>query len=240
MAKKENSAERWRIDINKDSRELFRKQWAEEKKKFPLDNKNEMEKGDGLRFYVEQSDNGKPYLCLEMPARYLLDLEAIANGERKPNLRIDPSEVAHLTKRALLGEFEPLISHFERGGKLTDQERQTLAKIARGKLPRIGRPPETKTEIRNRNIVRFVKILRAYGGKRVADVAAKKFEIDRSYIPKLEKKYSNAAVMDYLLGSLLTLFGADTETAWKARLVSAGINEDDIREATGRKQKVRK
>src|SRR5262249_7095335 len=152
-------------------------------------NKEEMEKGDGLvRLSVEGSDNGKPYLALEIPARYIKLLEAIASGEKKPNFRFDPSEAPDLTKRALLGEFEPLISHFERGGELTDQERRTLAKIVRGTLPRIGRPPETKTEIRNRDIVRFAKILKAYGGKRVDDIAARKFNIDRSYVSKLEKK----------------------------------------------------
>jgi hypothetical protein len=238
MAKKENSAskERWKIEF-KDSRGAFRKQMAEAKKALPLDNKKEMEKGGGLiKLYCEQSDSGKTQLCLEIPARYIELFEAIASGGRKPSYRLDSPPETDLAKRALLGEFELLISHFERGGKLTDKERRILAKIARGKLPRTGRPPETKTELRNRDMVRFVKILRAYGGKRVVDVAAKKFGVDRSYFSKLEKKYPRAAVADYLLGSLLTLFGADAKTAWRARLASAGVNEDDIREAAGRKQ----
>jgi len=144
-----------------------------------------MKGGDGgIRLTAEEGNR----LLLEMPSKYLELFEAMASGKEKPeHFRLHWREAPDLTKRALLGDFELLISHFERGGALTDQERRTLAKIARGKLPRMGRPPQTKTETRNRDIVRFVKILKAYGGKRVVDVAAKKFEVDHSYIPKLEK-----------------------------------------------------
>jgi hypothetical protein len=238
MAKKENSAssKEWlRIEI-KDPRGQFLKDLPELKKVVPFDNKKEMERGDRLvKLSMEKSDNGNPLLILEMPARYIETLEAIACGEKKPNLRLEPAK-RDPTKRALLGEFEPLIRRLESGAKLTDKERHTLAKIARGTLPRIGRPPEAETEIRNINIVRFAKILKAYGGKRVDDIAAKKFDVDRSYISKLEKKYPHAATMDYLLGSLVTLFGASPQVAWKVRLEAAGVNEGDLREATGRKQ----
>jgi hypothetical protein len=244
MAKGKNSAPRrlW-IDF-KDSREAFRKGLSELKKTLPLDNKEEMEKGKKeLRVYVEPCEcdegDGKTHLCVEIPASFIETFETVASGERAPNLRLDHPE-ANLTERALLGEFEPLIHRFESGAELTEKERRTLAKIARGTLPRMGRPPESKTEIRNRNIVRFVQILRGYGGKRVADVAARKFNIDRSYIPKLERKYPDAAMGDYVLGSLLALFGANPQVVWRARLKSAGVNEDDLREATGRKQKTRK
>src|SRR5262245_5042845 len=102
MAKKEDSA--WKIEI-KDSSGAFQKDLAEFKKMLPLDDKKEMEKGDVIWLRKEESDKGKAYLALEMPARFVLLLEAIARGEKKPNFRFERSK-ADLTKRALLGEFE--------------------------------------------------------------------------------------------------------------------------------------
>jgi hypothetical protein len=166
----------------------------------------------------------------------LTAIEDIASGGGEVEV-CSPSPKLELVSRALAGEFEPLISHFESGAELTDKERHTLAKIARGTLPRIGRPPESETETRNRGIVRFAAALKEYGGKRVADVAARKFSIDRSYVSKLIRKYGaeeRAAVV--FLGGLLDMKGGNDKTVRRVVLGYADVNEDDLREATGRKQ----
>jgi hypothetical protein len=198
---------------------------------------------------TRKRDDGSIEICAEwqlnsdatiwpLPLEFARALNAVAAGDRKSNLRPAPPE-PDLLGRARLGEFEPLISHFENGGELTDSERRALAMIARGAFPRMGRPPETETEMRNRNIVRFVEVLKEYGGKRVIDIAAAKFGVDRSYIPKLLKKYRGESGPAELMGYLLDARGADSETIRKAVLAFADVNEDDLREATGRK-KVRK
>jgi hypothetical protein len=178
-------------------------------------------------------------VTIPLPPDLLNALKAIARGEE--GIEIYPLlPKLNLVSRALAGEFEPLICHFESGGKLTDKERHALAKIARGSLPRIGRPPESKTEIRNRGMVRFAMALKEYGGKRVADVTARKFGIDRSYVSKLIKEYgAHERMLVVFLGGHLEMEGADNKTVRRVVLGYAGVNEDDLREATGRK-KVRK
>jgi hypothetical protein len=96
--------------------------------------------------------------------------------------------------------------------------------------------------MRNREIVGFARILKMYRGRRVYDVTARKFDIDRSYVPKLIKKYPGEGWWAYLVGVLLASMGADQKTAWGAVLACAGITEDDVREASGRrgKKKIRK
>jgi hypothetical protein len=175
-------------------------------------------------------------VTITLPSDLLNALKAIAGGEK--GIGVCPATPKpDLTSRALAGEFEPLISHFESGGELTDKERHALAKIARGTLPRIGRPPESETEMRNRGIVRFAMALKEYGGKRVADVAARKFSIDRSYVSKLIGKYgAEERMLVVFLGGHLEMEGADNKTVRRVVLGYAGVNEDDLREATGRKQ----
>jgi hypothetical protein len=177
-------------------------------------------------------------IVFEIPHEDLVTIKAIVDG--KARARFDWLRPGtDLLARAKMGDYEPLIRHFERGGELTEKERRVLVKIARGMFPRMGRPPETETEIRNRNIARFAKVLKINGGKRVADVTARKFNIDRSYVPKLLKKYPDEGVSDYLLSAALNGLGADRETTRKIMLASAGIIEDDLREATGRKRRAK-
>jgi uncharacterized protein YbjT (DUF2867 family) len=126
-------------------------------------------------------------------------LSAVKDG--KPVHPVSGTPNIDLLARARMGEYEPLIRHFENGGELTEKERQTLATIARGMFPRTGRPPEIETEFRNRDIARFAAILKLYGGKRVADVTARKFNIDRSYVSKLLKKYRGEGWWAYVWGA---------------------------------------
>jgi len=176
-------------------------------------------------------------VTIPVPVDFLDALDkAIASNEKGFEIYSPPPKL-DLVRRALAGEFEPLISHFESGGELTDKERHTLAKIARGTLPRIGRPPESETEIRNRRIVRFAMALKEYGGKRVADVTAQKFSIDRSYVPKLIREYgAHERMLVVFLGGTLEMKGANDKTVRRVVLGYAGVNEDDLREATGRKK----
>jgi hypothetical protein len=188
------------------------------------------------------TDDGARIASAAVPAELMDTLMGVIAGEREwGRWRLVHPELDPLS-RARLGEFEPLIRHFEGGGNLTEKERRTLAMIARGVFPRMGRPPETETEMRNREIARFAKILKLYRGRRVYDVTARKFDIDRSYVPKLMKKYPDEATVPYLVGCLLSSMGADQKTVWKVVLACAGIAEDDIREASGRrgKKKIRK
>jgi hypothetical protein len=226
MAKEENSAlkEFWKLG-------------AEFKEKGLLNKKPRPDARMG--YQCRRLDNGRLEVTIDVPYEYIERLKSIVAGEKKYAPRFLPPD-PDLVGRALLGEFEPLIGRFERGEKLTDKERRTLAKIARGELPRIGRPPETETERRNRDIVRFAQTLKLNGGKRVADVAARKFGIDRSYIPKLIKKYRNEGWSVVVMGALLNCLGADDNTLRQVVFASVGINEDDFREATGPKPKVRK
>jgi hypothetical protein len=193
-----------------------------------------------IKFISEgKSDDGALRFLCEIPYESIGALKSLVAGERKfktfsPALEVDLSE------RARKGEFEPLIRYFENGGEVTEKQRHTLAKIARGMLPRIGRPPETETETRNRDIVRFAQTLKLLKGRRVYDVTARKFDIDRSYGPKLIKKYRGEGWGPYLMGCMLISLGADQKTARRVMMELAGIDEDDLREATGRKQKVRK
>jgi hypothetical protein len=187
---------------------------------------------------INKYPNGDIELTAEVPARLMETLEAIVAG-KKLLLRPNEGRPVDLLARARMGEFEPLIRHFEAGRELTDKERRVLAAIARGALPRIGRPPETPTELRNRNIARFAAILKFRGGKRVADITAKKFNIDRSYVPKLVSKYKDEGAITYMLGSLLRALGADLETTWRIVLAYAGITQDDLREAAARKQRLK-
>ena len=231
---REVSATNQKIDLPE--KRDFLKDLATLKKMLPPD------KGGGPReitLELQRADNGNLEILVHIPNRYMKDIEAIVRGEKESKFG-ESLPKPDLVKRALLGEFEPLISRFERGDKLTDKERRALAKIARGELPRIGRPPESKTELRNRKIVKFAKILKRYGGRRVADVTAKKFDVDRSYVSKLMKRYPGAATATILWSMVLSGMGADQDTIRRGAFLDAGISEDDLREATGRKQKVRK
>ena len=188
------------------------------------------------------ADDGARIVSATVPAELMDILTGVVAGEKEwGRWRIVHPELDPLS-RARLGEFEPLIRHFESGGGLTEKERHTLAMIARGAFPRMGRPPETRTEMRNRAIVRFAKILKLYRGRRVYDVTAKKFDIDRSYVPKLMRKYPDEGAVPYLVGLLLSSMGADQKKVWEVVLACAGITEDDIREASERKgkKKIRK
>jgi hypothetical protein len=195
------------------------------------------ERAMGLK--VIDGPPGKLTFALAVPFEAMAALKDLVEGDRRWRLALGTPRL-DLAARARMGEYEPLIRHFENGGELTGKERRTLASIARGLLPRIGRPPATKTEQRNRDIARFAVILRLYGGKRVADVTARKFNIDRSYVPKLLKKYRGEGWTPYMFGAALAALGADQRVAWRATLVLAGITEDDLREASGRKRTVRK
>jgi hypothetical protein len=218
------------------------KAWAEIKNTIP-DNRADR-KGDGeLEIKIEikgRTARGGLEVEAHIPYELMDNFLALAAGKRVGRWECRLHLNSDRTVRARMGEFEPLIRHLEDGGKLTDKERRTLAMIARGALPRMGRPPETKTEVRNRDIVRFAQILKVQGGKRVVDITAAKFGIDRSYVPKLIKKYRDEGWGPMLFGYLLAALGADQETIRRAVRASAGISEDDFRDAIGRKKKLRK
>jgi hypothetical protein len=207
--------------------------------RFPPRGAKGADRPEEIRFEVtDKRPDGDIEITVHIPNEEMKVIKDIVDGKRLSRFVPARPKVDALA-RARMGEYEPLIRRLEEGGELTDKERQALAKIARGTLPRIGRPPESETETRNRNIARFALVLRRWGGRRVTDVTARKFNIDRSYVPKLLKKYPHEAGADYLIGIFLRSMGADMATVRKVVLGSAGITADDMREATGRKKRTK-
>jgi hypothetical protein len=106
--------------------------------------------GETCRVDTETWPSGAVRVTFAIPNKVVEKVQAMVDGEEwwpdweRPEM--------DLLARARRGEYEPLIRHFELGGELTEKERQVLANIARSMFPRMGRPPETKTEIRNREM----------------------------------------------------------------------------------------
>jgi hypothetical protein len=162
-------------------------------------------------------------------------LQRIVNGDL--NFRLVPALLVDLLGQAKKGDHEPLIRHFEEGGNLTKDERRFVAMLARNQLP--ASRSRIETEMRGRDVARFVMVLKLLGGKRAADIAAAKFEIDRSYVTKHQKAYGKQEESRACcVGLLLLAAGADKLSAIKAMLWYANVSDEDFSEATQRKRRV--
>jgi hypothetical protein len=166
-------------------------------------------------------------------------LQRIVNGDL--NFRLAPVVQVDLLERAKIGDHEPLIRRSEEVGDLTKDERRVLEMVARRSLPRSrNRPPKIETEVRARDVARFVMVLKLLGGKRAVEIAAAKFDIDRSGVSKHEKAYgSQEESSACCVGVLLLGAGADKLSAIKAVQWFANVSDDDIREATQHKRRVK-
>jgi hypothetical protein len=165
-------------------------------------------------------------------------LQRIINGD--PRFQLAPVVQVDLLERAKIGDHEPLIRQLEEGGDLTEGERRVLGTLARGALPAPQNcPPKIETEVRARDVARFVSALKELGGKRATDIAAAKFDIDRSYVTKHCKTYGKReGVRAFLVKLLFLAGGADEPTALRAMQWFANVSDEDIREATQRKRRV--
>jgi hypothetical protein len=163
-------------------------------------------------------------------------LQRIVNSDQ--NFRLVPALLVDLLGRAKMGDHEPLIRHMVEGGNLTMDERRVLGMLARNELPASGKRIET--EVRARDVARFVMVLKLLGGKRAAEIAAEKFEIDRSYVTKHQKAYGKQEESGACCVAVLLLAaGADNLSALKAMLWYANVSDEDISEATQRKRRVK-
>jgi hypothetical protein len=155
---------------------------------------------------------------------------------------LTPVMITDLLKRALMGDREPLIQYFVSGGELTERERRAIGDFALNAIPKPqNRPPKIETEIRDRDIARFVAVLKLLGGKRLSDIAAAKFNVDRSYVTKLAKEYvCNEGWTAYAVAVLIGSLSADDRTGRRAMMWYANVTEDDLRAATERKRRMRK
>jgi hypothetical protein len=187
--------------------------------------------------FVGKNPDGSFEVEANITNEAMADIQAIVSGKKKGVFQ--PVMTVNLLGRARLGDCEPLIHHFESGGDITEEERRAIGALARGNWPSsANRPPQAKTELRNRDIARFAAVLKFYGGKRVPDVAAKKFKVDRSHVIKLTKQFGTHELTGaYCTRALFAALGADQATARKLMLGYAGVTEDNIREATARKPK---
>jgi hypothetical protein len=155
-------------------------------------------------------------------------LQRIIRGDKDfgllPIARVD------LAERAKLGDHEPLIQHFQARGALTEDERNLLAAIARRELsaPK-NAPPKLDTEIRGRDVARFYLVLKALGGKRIADIANEKFRIDQSLVYQYVRKHKQQEKRSlFYLNWLLLAFGSDQTRAQDIIRQYANVTDADI------------
>lgn len=182
---------------------------------------------------------GNLKFCATMSKKNFDILQRIVSGER--NFRLAPVVPVDLLERAKIGDHEPLIRQSEEVGDLTEDERRVLEMVARRLLPRSrNRPPKIETEVNARDVARFVMVLKLLGGKRAVDIAAVKFDIDRSGVSKHMKAYGNKEKWAALnVKSLFLTLGADEPRALDFMRWYANVTDDDIREATQRKRRVK-
>jgi hypothetical protein len=166
-------------------------------------------------------------------------LQRIVNGEQ--NFRVAPAAPVDLLERVKIGDHEPLIRHMEEGGDLTEDERRALAALLRGARPgERNRHPEIETVVRARDVARFCMVLKLLGGKRVADIAAAKYRIDRSSVTKHTKAYGKQEGWGaFYVKHLFLNLGADEPRALEFMQWYADVSDDDIREATQHKRRVK-
>jgi hypothetical protein len=189
----------------------------------------------GMHFIIDKlNPDGSITVIVEMKDEAFDLIRRMASGNEKRRFGFFPVVQVDLMARAKIGDHEPLIRHFERGGDITEDERRLLAAIARGALPAPqNRPQKIATELRDRDVARFVAVLKLLGGKRVADIAAAKFRIDRGYAAKQFRKHGNLEGCGArILKSLFLAFGANEAMARNIMLQYANVTEADVREAT--------
>ena len=164
-------------------------------------------------------------------------LQRVIAGDR--HVGFAPVQQIDFLARAKIGDHEPLIRHFEKGGDITEDERRVIVALARDEWHAPENcPPKIETEVNARDVARFAAVLKLLGGKRIPDIAARKFGIDRSYVSKLVKKYGrHEGFGGFALRQLCRAGGADEATAQRVMSWFANITEDDMREATERKRK---
>jgi hypothetical protein len=165
-------------------------------------------------------------------------VQDIISGKETGNWAFIPQTSTNLARRARIGDHEPLVRYFAEGGDLTPEERSLIAAIALGQLPKPQScPPKIEKEVQAKDIARFAQVLTYMGGKRVADIAAAKFGVDRSYVTKLVKKHRGEAAPALFVQGLLVALGGSQDLGHAMMLRFAGITDADMKEATRKRKR---